>query len=138
MVDDFDTLATTAQASGSRDDMQRLWAAVYALDQWHFVARGAGQQIQPFIGVAEGRPMLMAFTDRGRAHAFAQANGLADESGAVSVLSIAVHGCVEMAADFARQGVFGILFNMRDQGFFAPLGNLVPMWNYLRGPGAGA
>ena len=124
---DFDHLAAEAQQSQSQDAMAQLWGAVYALPAWNFVARGALPDVTPFVGVVDGKPMVLAFTDRARADAFARRQGFTDPDGNSSILSLSVQSVVELVPAYQAQGVFGILFNTGSHGFFAPLTNLSRM-----------
>lgn len=132
MVTDFDAIAKAAQESGSQEAMNALWREVFALDRWYFVGRGEMPNVQPFIGMMNEKPFLMAFTDSERAHAFAVAQKLISENGAVATLSNPVASAVVMAENLRKHNVHGVLFNPGAQGFFAPLPNVVPMFEFHR------
>jgi len=127
----IDTLREQAEASGSGEDMDRLWRETYKLDQWYFIARGKIPNVHPFIGVVEDKQFLFAFTDEQHAMAFAQNQGFTDEKGNSMVLSMPVNGFIESSDQYRYQGVFGILFNEGPHGYFAPLDNLVPMYKHF-------
>ncbi|MHB8765901.1 MAG: hypothetical protein ACYDA8_16420 [Deferrisomatales bacterium] len=128
---DFDQLSQEARQSGSRAAMDRLWGAVYDLPHWHMVARGEGADVHPFIGIVEGKPFVMAFTDEDRAAGFARAQGFANAEGRVRILCLPIPTFLEAVPFYEEQGVFGMLFNSGEHGFFAPLGNAVPMQRYF-------
>lgn len=112
--------------------MARLWAAVYALPSWYFVARMSGQSVSPFVGVVNEQPFLMAFTAKDRADQFARRQGFVDAAGQTTILALPLPGVVQTAEEYRAQGIFGILFNDGPNGFFAPLTNLGPMWQYFQ------
>ncbi|MBV9788761.1 MAG: hypothetical protein JOZ51_11335 [Chloroflexi bacterium] len=132
MTADFDALAAEGKRTQSEAAMAQLWAAVYALPSWYFVIKPERQPVSPFVGVVDNQPFLMAFTDKQRADQFARRQGFVDASGATSILATPVQGMVENAEQYRAQGVFGILFNDGPNGFFAPLANLTPMWQYFQ------
>lgn len=110
--------------------MEQLWAAVYALPSWYTVARP--DSTQSFVGVVDNQPFLMAFTDKQRADQFARRQGFIDAAGSTTILALPVNGVVQMADQYRDQGIFGILFNDGPAGFFAPLTNLLPMWQFFQ------
>ena len=113
----FKQLAETAESTQTQEAMDALWRAVLSLEKWHFVARGPQEQPVPFSAIVNGKPFLMAFTSPDGARAFALRNKL-DQEGQVSLLSIPSKSISYFTA-FASQGVFGILFNDHEKGFFA-------------------
>lgn len=132
MTPDFDALSAEGKQTQSQASMARLWEAVYALPSWFFVVHPERQPVSPFVGVVDQQPFLMAFTDKQRADQFARRQGFVDASGATSILATPVQGMVQTAEAYREQGIFGILFNDGPNGFFAPLTNLVPMWQYFQ------
>ncbi|MBK7454622.1 MAG: hypothetical protein IPJ46_13165 [Anaerolineales bacterium] len=65
---DFDSLARQVmRADRTIADLDQLYGNVFALPQWHFIARGKFPNVRPYIAsnvqVAEGQYMLRAFTD---------------------------------------------------------------------------
>ncbi|MCZ7649429.1 MAG: hypothetical protein M5U26_29925 [Planctomycetota bacterium] len=127
---DFDALVEEAKQTGTDEAMSRLWAATYALPQWNFIARGELPNVRPFIGVMEDRPFLMAFTDSAHARAFGERQGFLAPDGSLQLLAMPVAGFVETAASYAAGGVFGIMFNNGPHGYFAPLSNVRPMYDF--------
>jgi hypothetical protein len=130
---DIDRLAAECRSDGSRESMDRLWRAVYALKQWHFVPRGEMEPntIRAFVGEVDGKPYVFAFTDDRRAHAFAVRQKLQTSEGAFGILSMQTRAAVNYVHRLGEQGVFGILFNDGPSGFFAPIGNVLPMARYF-------
>lgn len=118
----FDGLAENANATQSREAMDRLWSTTYSLGNWYFAARGALPNVSPFVGVVAGKPYLFAFTDTKRAEAFCHQQGFAADGGSVQVLSIPIDG-LGRTEQYASD-VHGILFNNGAHGYFAPLANV--------------
>jgi hypothetical protein len=121
-------LLALARAGGPEADgiaaQRALWAAVFALPRWLFVARGAEDEPRPFIGVPDDIPTLFAFTTGARARDFASDRLGLPEDEAGLMLAIPTASAVEWVAGFAEHGVERITF---DDEFFAPIGNLLPI-----------
>lgn len=126
----FDRLSSQCKNDDCRENMDALWSAVYKLKKWWFVKRvNKGVEV-PFIGVVDGRPFIMAFTDEGRARDFAKSNKLLNEQGIADLMGFPT-GTPDYYTQFIRNGVFGILFNNGEYGFFAPLQNVPAMHDYF-------
>ena len=140
---DFDALSRKATESGSAmDDMNALYGAVFALPQWHFIARGQFPDVRPYIAsnaqVADGQYMVRAFTDTDRLYRFSRENNLltldtSDKETAL-ILSLPTETIVDYLEGFIAQGVYGIWFNSdsKSDGFFAPLKQLRPIQQFLK------
>ncbi|MEZ5211250.1 hypothetical protein [Gordonia sp. (in: high G+C Gram-positive bacteria)] len=132
----IDELARVAAAD--RSGLDALWRAVFELDEWWFIARGLGadcmpgDDTHPFIGVLDGKPFLMAFTDGERARRFALANGLGAADGTAHALAIPPAGIVSTAPSYRQQGVFAIVFDHGSTGFFSPLEDLAAIQQWVR------
>ncbi len=129
---DFDSLCSAAFFSDTAtiDDKNRLWAAVWLLPEWHFIAQADFPDVRPFIAknksVGNGGYMLVAFTDTQKLSASVHELGLLDADGKVSFLSMPTDGLLATIARYAELGVEGIHFNSdsKSSGFFAPLDQL--------------
>jgi len=128
--------ATVSAAPGDPAVWGPLWAAVLALPQWLFIARGGMERPQPFIGVFPQGPMLCAYTTPDRAREGALAMGLPEEEAGL-VLAVPAEGIVDWAASFQQHGVFGITFDHPRLGFFSPLANLPGIRDWLAAGDAG-
>jgi len=135
---DFDALSRRMMASGgAREDLDAIYGHTFALPAWFFIARGELPEVHPYVAsnaaVAEGRPMIRAFTDTDRLYRFAQENGLTDAAGSASILSIPTAGAVEYLEGFIEDGAYGLWFNSDNgsDGFFAPLQQLRPIRDHL-------
>ena len=139
---DFDALARKAKESnGSIEDRDTLYLNVFALPQWHFIARGQFPDVNPYIAsnpqVAGGQHMIRAFTDTDRLRRFAKENNLIGTDVGkedVSVLSVPTDKIVDYLEQFISYGVHGIWFNSDNQsdGFFAPLEQIRPLQEHLK------
>jgi tetratricopeptide (TPR) repeat protein len=140
---DFDRLATAAaRARGALPEHERLWSAVFKLEQWHFVARPEGDgNMAPYIaansGLMNGAPMLKVFTDTVRLQRFAEDNQLCASDGSTFVLSYPVRTVMEALDHYAQQGVAHIHFNPDkcSFGFYGPVTKLAGLEEDLRGKG---
>lgn len=135
---DFDVLARAAAASGaSMEAMNALWGAAFSLEEWLFIARGKAPDYRPYIAtnpsVADGAPMLKAFTDGTRLQRFARENGLTEPGGEIPMLAIPTANAVTFVQQFSAQGVMGLHFNADTQsdGFFGPLPQLSVIKEHL-------
>jgi hypothetical protein len=138
----FDTLSAAANAEDAGMDAKgALYSAAFRLKTWHFVARGEFPQIRPYIAanptVVDGAPMLKAFTDTDRLHAFAKECGLTNAAGESLILSLPVEGILPMLALCAEQGVWGLHFNADSgsRGFYAPLKQMPIIREHLQSTG---
>lgn len=125
---DFDRLSVVANdVDASMSDQDALFGAAFRLAEWHFVARGGLPDVRPYVAadpaIAGGAPMVKAFTDTQRLHAFARENDLIGPAGEVDILSLPVDTLLPTMADLAEQGVTHIHFNAdrESYGFFVPL-----------------
>lgn len=127
-----DALAEAVGREPSKTNHERLWAATFALERWWFVQRGEPDNPQPFVGVHQNQPFLMAFTSAERARVFAVRNGLAPADAEVLVLALAPEAAVAQAPVWLQQGISAITFDHGISGYFAPLGNLPAIHQHVR------
>jgi hypothetical protein len=128
-----DVLAEAVRTDPSPENQTKLWSATFDLDRWWFVQRGEPENPQPFVGVHQDQPFLMAFTTAQRARGFAIENGLVAADAEVSVLALAPDDAVAQAPIWVQQGIAAITFDHGVSGYFAPLGNLPPIRAHVRG-----
>lgn len=133
-------------ATGSAESMHQLWDTVMRLDEWHFMstpvapdmpASGPGSPM-PIIGSIGEMPdkrLLFAFTDDKRAHRAMVDNGIKTIDGMFTTITMQRDGAAHYAHKLQQDGVWGILFNhcKGEQGFFAPLANIAPMYECAHG-----
>lgn len=128
---DFDALTATAKASG---DVRDLWRAWFSLDA-HWLLPSPGGNGSPFIGQVDGAGWVFLFTDAQQARAAGlRILGLPPESD-VNVLRVPMPGAIDWLVSLGAYGVAGVRVNEGDNGFFAPLSNLVPMREYYAAEG---
>ena len=128
-----DALAEAVAADPSTANQEKLWAATFALERWWFVQRGEPDNPQPFVGVHQDQPFLMAFTSAQRARGFAIENGLSPADVEVLVLALVPADAVAQAPIWLQQGIAAITFDHGISGYFAPLGNLPAILAHVRG-----
>ena len=130
----IDALSNAARAAGSDVDAQTtLWQAMFELEQWFFVARGTLPDVAPLVGVVDGVPSLLAFTTGARAREFALGNGVSEEA-ASQVRGVAPGGVLDLCDQFTTQGVERLVVDQGTLGFFAPLGQLRPIHEFINRP----
>ncbi len=134
----FDALAQkTVEPNGSMEALNNLYGAVFALEKWHFIARGAAPNVNPYIAsndeYADGQHMIRAFTDTVRLMNFARENNLTEADGTAAIMSLPTAGIVEYLEQFVPYGVQGIWFNSDTQsdGFFLPIKQLRAVKEHL-------
>jgi hypothetical protein len=127
-----DTLAQAVADDPSTANQEKLWTATFELDRWWFVQRGEPDNPQPFVGVHQDQPFLMAFTSAERARFFAVENGLSPADAEVPVLALVPDDAVAQAPVWLQQGIAAITFDHGISGYFAPLGNLPAIRSHLR------
>jgi hypothetical protein len=128
-----DDLSAAVAADPSKANQEKLWGATFALERWWFVQRGEPDSPQPFVGVHQDQPFLMAFTSAQRARWFAIENGLSPADAEVQVLALAPDDAVAQAPIWLQQGIAAITFDHGISGYFAPLGNLPAIRAHVRG-----
>lgn len=126
----FKELAEKAESGQSNESMNALWEAVFTLKEWHFIARGREEKPTPYVGIVDGNPFLMAFTSANGAQSFHDKNKL-DDGRSHGILSIQTHN-LDYIKSFYEQGVYGILFNDHEKGFYVPLANLQSLHDRIR------
>lgn len=133
----FDELSRKAFATNAMPDLDALFGAVYALENWLFIARGEMPNVNPYIAAnpdfADGQQMIRAFTDGERLQRFARENNLTGADGVALALTIPTANIIEYLEQFIPYGVHGIWFNSdtESEGFFIPLKQLRPIKEHL-------
>lgn len=149
MISDVFTDLSAAAATGAPQGMQALWKAVFELPEWCFLQQMGpdGQpppgpppigRPTPLIVRVDGKRWVAAFTSSDRAFEAAQHNGLVHPQLGIPILRISTDGAAIMLCEMDHSAIDGVLFNRNEgqQAFFAPLGNIAPMyeWNLDRLP----
>ncbi|GAA4108335.1 hypothetical protein GCM10022415_00880 [Knoellia locipacati] len=127
----IDSLAEVVRTSGADVDAQSaLWGAMFGLDKWWFIARGTLPDVSPVVGVVDGVPSLLAFTSGARARECALTMGFAEEK-AGQALAVAPQSVLETTDHLMSQGVQRLVVDQGVLGFFAPLGQLRPIAEFV-------
>ncbi|KGN31964.1 hypothetical protein N802_19310 [Knoellia sinensis KCTC 19936] len=129
----IDELSNRARAAGDVSAQSDLWRAMFALDEWYFMASGGLPDGGPVVGIVDGVPSLLAFTTAGRARACGLANGKTEED-ANQVLSVPREHFLDMCDQLAHQGVERLVVDQGTLGFFAPLDQLRAMHGFINPP----
>lgn len=123
---DFDKLVEEATWVHHKKGEQNLWRATFALDQWYFVGHTTEDGAEPIVGMYDGRPYLIAFTDEPRATAFAQSKTRPRQrTGPAPILHMDLGDAITYCTMLIDQGVDGILFNPGRFEFHAGLSTLL-------------
>ncbi len=114
---DFDALVETARMGMNKTGETALYKAALSLPSWYFVAHGEGDEAEPMVGVVEGVPHVLAFTEEFRAAGYADGLGRQRGSSAPAVLSMDVPDAMEYFDVLAQHKVEGVAFNSGDYAF---------------------
>lgn len=134
----FDELSRKVnQPNPPMEDLNALFGAAFALENWLFIARGELPHVSPYVAsnaeIANGAQMLRAFTDSVRLERFVRENNLLDADGNAQMLSVPTKNIVESLEQYVETGIHGIWFNSDSEsdGFFVPLKQLRPIKEHL-------
>lgn len=130
---DFDKLAERTQQDKTKESLDALWGAVYALEDWYMIAAGEPPNVGPFIGVIEDKPFVFVFTEPEKAAEAAKNRGLVDKNGDPHLLAIPVAGFVKTVETYLEKGIFGVYFNDCKNAFYTPLTDVKSMFQFHRG-----
>lgn len=114
---DFDALVETARMGMNKTGEFDLHKAVLSIPAWYFIAHGEGDDAEPMVGVVEGVPHVLAFTEEFRAAGYADILGRQRGSSAPAILSMDVPDALEYFAVLAQHRVEGVAFNSGDYAF---------------------
>lgn len=126
----FDALARKANETQAEADLNELFGAAFALNEWHFIMRGELPNVYPYIAsnpnYALNQPMIRAFTDTDRLMRFARENDLTEPDGSARMLSIPTENIIPYLEKFVAHGAKGVWFNSDSEsdGFFIPIPQL--------------
>lgn len=134
---DFDALSKKAMETNAMEDLNALFGAAFALNQWNFISRGELPNVYPYVAsnpeTADNQPMIRAFTDTERLMRFARENNLTEADGSANILTIPTEKIIPYLEGFASQGAFGVWFNSNSESkdFFIPIKQLQPIKDHL-------
>lgn len=131
---DFDLLVKKVKQMSEREGQILLWTEVFKLSKWHFITKHQkdSNDIRPFIGEVDGKSWFYVFTDSRHASEFAQIQGFVVENGVANTIAMKPLDATEWINKHLELGVFGVRFNEGEHGWFAPITNLLPMYQYLK------
>jgi hypothetical protein len=128
---DFTALVEASRMAHVKTGEHNLWKAAMHLPAWFFVATGAEEDAVPVVGIVDGKPHLLAFTDEEQAEAMAKRRaakkGSAAGAGAAPILNMDVADAVAYCKDLIPHGVEGVLFNSGVYAFQASLSRIIDM-----------
>ena len=128
---DFATLAVHARNAPTKEHLDQLWSAMFALPQWSFVPiPGPGGQFSPYVGVVGNQRWVMTFTEPALAAAYAVAARIA-MPGAAPLLTLAPRAAAVHLPSMRALGVLGVLVNPGADAFYTPFENLRAMLDYF-------
>ena len=134
-TDVFTQLSAAMQSDGDASARHRLWAAVFGLDQWHFVdfAMKGAKPVAPMHTSHEGRSCVLVYTSRERAEI-----ALRHYSESVKVMSFAVvslsrNDALERVCQLPRGKPEFVLFNAGTggNGFSETVASVAAMSDYF-------
>jgi hypothetical protein len=131
---DFDALVEEARSTPTFENQDKLWRAAFALPEWLFIARGDAPNVQPFFGLMDNVPWIFAFTDGAHLQDFGQQQGLLDEDGAISYISMGRADAVDYILGLEDMGLAGVQFNYGPHGWYAPIATLRTIDNFYKQP----
>ncbi len=131
----FDKLVANAKSSGKAEDMNALYKSFLTLDEWFFVTAPKSdlENPKPFIGFIDEQPWLFIFTDSSKAHAFCTANkGFLMEDGSSYFIKMKTANAIKMTLKLGESGVYGIMVNQGENGWFCPIAGLPQIMEHLK------
>lgn len=138
----FDALMASAKQAESQELLiqcfRSLWAAFLDLETWIFLTSGGSnpEQASPFIGIIDGKPWAMVFTDPQKAAEFAgPAPRFRDAEGELLFLAMPRMQALQWILGLQQDGVAGLRINQGEFGWMAPLANLPAIIVDIEGQG---
>lgn len=130
---DFDKLAQQAFTEGATiEDKNRLWKAVFDLEEWYCVSQGEVNNPYPFATyLEEDKPVLLVFTDSNRVQDYATQHEIHSEMADLPMLSLPSASAIDYFIQFEQKGIWGVWFNAGTIGFYAPLQGLQTIHTHI-------
>ena len=127
----FDDLSMDARNAQNKAAEHDLWKKTLALSEWFFVSSG-GDDPAPVVGMIDGKPHLLAFTDEERAGFVADRLAMSKGDVEGATLCMDVPDAVEYAAQLRDHGIAGIHFNDGEYAFNCGFDRLADMASRYR------
>ena len=131
---DFDSLVEIVKKMSFDEGQYMLWEEVYKLPRWYFTAKPVEDisQLKPFICEVDGKGWFCASTDAKHAIKFAERQKFNYPGGKTLVICMKPLEAAEWMSTYSKE-VYGVRFNEGEHGWYAPIANLLPMYQYLKG-----
>lgn len=127
-------LVQAVHAARSPTTLESLWRAVFALDSWHLLVKGAPPIVRPTFTRIDDHALLLLFTTASGARDYLERRARR-ELDADGVLEMTPAAVMELLPPAVDAGIYGVLFNEPKHGFYAPLPSLLDMHEYFSGRG---
>lgn len=122
--------AHPASGTGTMEDKDALWTALFGLPEWYFPVFPEGP-IYPFLSTINGKRWAFAFTEPSLLDFFLEEQSLQAADGR-SFLTMPVDGARQWIAENGDEGkIFGVHFNFGCPGWFAPYKNVEAIYQHL-------
>lgn len=130
----FDTLVSNARNNNSTKNLDALYGAFFALEEWNFIVsqNSSLADAKPFIGLVDEKPWLFVFTDGGKAQQYAkEAGGFLEQDGNTLILRMKAENCMDIARQLHERGVYGIRVNEGENGWYFDIPGMFRIKDYL-------
>lgn len=128
---DFDSFVERVKLLPFKEGQYTLWAEAYKLPRWYIILN-PNKDI-PFIGKTEEKGWFFLFTDLKHADEFAKRQGFIYEDGSTfSYVMEPLKAARRISEYGGKKGIYGVRFNEGEHGWFSPIANLLPMYEYLK------
>jgi len=127
-VTDFVGLCRAARDLPGADTHDRLWAAWFALPEWHFISAPSPVGPLPFSHFVTGQRRVLGFTTALGADAYARAMRIGP------LMALPPAAAMQRMPQLKMYGVYGFLVDIGPDGFDTSLDNLWGMFHRFRAP----
>lgn len=134
MTNHFDQLVANARHSNNTENLDALYRAFFALEEWNFIVsqNSSLEEARPFIGLTEEKPWLYVFTDGTKAQQYAKAaGGFLEVDGNTVILRMDAEGSIDLARQLHERGVYGIRVNDGENGWYFDIPGMFRIREYL-------
>lgn len=134
MTDAFDLLVANARSSNNTENLDALYGAFFALNEWNFIVSQASsmEDARPFIGLVDEKPWLFVFTDGVKAQQYAKAaGGFLEQDGNTVILRMEAENSMDIARQLNERGVYGIRVNEGENGWYFDIPGMFQIHDYL-------
>jgi hypothetical protein len=127
MTPDHKQSASPANTGAPKQSEQDALRSALKLEQWYFI--GAGDGAEPVIGIVDGKPHLMAFTDPESAFEMAQRRASRQNFAACPppIISMPLADAIALCRRLMNVGIAGVVFN---NGTKAPMPKVLDAYRH--------